>query len=111
MIMVTTNEKDTDQPLEVNRAIAELRQAIVASVLRRKHGFNDAGELAGIGMNVSESLDDYAARLLAGYHKSDNKTPPLTRPVGDRTQEGRLSSVGKSIWRRVVRFFTFGTNR
>ena len=111
MIMVTANEKDSGQPLEISRAITELRQAIVASVLGRKHGFNDAGELAGIGMNVSESLDDYAARLLAAYHKPDNKTAPLTRPVGGRTQEGRPSSAGKSIWRRVLRFFTFGAYR
>ena len=109
--MVTTNEKDSGQPLEVSRAITELRQAIVASVLGRKHGFNDAGELAGIRMNVSESLDDYAARLLAGYHKPDNKTPPLTRPLGDRTQEGGPSSAGRSIWRRILRFFTFGAYR
>ncbi len=93
--MVTTNEKDSGQSLEASRAITELRQAIVASVLGRKHGFNDASELAGIGMNVSESLDDYAARLLAAYHKPDNKTAPL----------------GKSIWRRVLRFFTFGAYR
>ncbi len=93
MIMVTTNEKDSGLPLEVSRAIAELRQAIVASVLGRKHGFNDAGELAGIGLNDGESLDDYAARLLVTYNR--------------RVQEE--VSASKSILRRVLRFLTFGT--
>jgi len=92
--MVTTNEKDSGQPLEVSRAIAELRQAIVVSVLGRKHGFNDTGELAEIGMNDSESLDDYAARLLATYNRRDDN-----------------KSLSKSIWRRVLQFLTFGIYR
>ncbi len=109
--MVTTNEKDSGLPLEVSRAIAELRRTIVASVLGRKHGFDDAGELARIEMYDSESLDDYAARLLVTYNKRDDNKSLLAGPSEGRVQEGVSSLASKSIWRRVLRFLTFGTYR
>ena len=57
----------------VDRAIAHLRQAIVVSALRRKHGLEGVGKLKDLDIAVGESLDDYAVRLLAKGRHSHEK--------------------------------------
>ena len=108
MSIITSNDNG-DQFREVSSAVAELRQAIVVSVLKRKYGFDI--ELDGVAVVESESLDDCAARLLALYRRPTDETPRSPKPLGGPTEQGETSPASKSIWKRVLRFLTFGAYR
>ena len=95
----------------LDRAISNLRQAIVVSALQCTYSPELAGKIVGLDIENGESLEEYEARLVARYGEIQKTLEIPAAPAETERGSKETSSHNRRFWKRVVGFLTFGLYR